>query len=122
METPDSLAAPRTIEVPVAGGAHRLRVSPWSMAQHDECFPLVVVLLEHWAESTKAAPGTVSLGEMITLYKTEVTRLCRITVAPELFRLGLDWDKDLWGEDLFGIADAIWQTSLVRPGGGGVLG
>lgn len=122
MEKPESIAAPRTIVVPVKGGEHKLTISPWSMAQHDECFPIVAELIQYWADAQNPDAIAFSLGEMITTYKAEIIRLCKITIREQLEQQGLDWDTDLWGEDLFGIADAIWKTSLVRPGGGGVLG
>lgn len=117
-----TLANPVSIDVPVGGGVHTLVIRPWNMALHDQCFPVVVELLEHWMNSQKEGEAPTSLGAIVTTYKEEVTRLCRLTVDPQLQKLGLDWGEDLLGEDLYGIAQAVWDTSLYRPGGGGVLG
>ncbi|MGB5810114.1 MAG: hypothetical protein WBG86_06260 [Polyangiales bacterium] len=120
-ETTESIAAPRQIDVPVQGGAAKLSVAPWTIAQHDECFPIVVRLIEGWVESQGSGAPTLNLGVMLTTYKFEVEELCKLTLHEELNRRDLKWG-DLWAEDLFSIAQAIWETSLLRPDGGGVLG
>lgn len=121
-EKTGSLACPMTVEVPIRGGQHTLVISPWSMELHDLCFPIVTKLIEFWIESQNQGSTPMSLGKMITVYKVDVTRICQLTVKDQLDELGLTWAKSLYGEDLFGIADAIWRTSIVRPDGGGVMG
>ena len=116
-----SLASKVLFEIPVKGGEHTLYISPWTMEQHDECFPIVVELVEIWSQH-QSDGSPMSLGDLVTKYKSQVTRICQLTVDDQLKAKGLTWGKDLWGEDLFVIAQAIWQTSLIREGGEGVLG
>lgn len=112
----------REIRVPVAGGKYILTIGPWSMEQHDRCFPVVAAVLEEWLSTQSDGATPLSLAQIILRFKDQAVQICRYTVQEELNTLGISWDKDLHGEDLFGICDAIWQTSLFRPGGGGVLG
>lgn len=114
------LPQPRIIEVPICGGTKRLVVRPWSMEQQDEIFPLVSALIDEYV-AWQGKPDAVSMGEIILRFQKEVAIICERTVAPQLAEQDLVWGK-LWGEDLFGIAQAIWDTSIVRPGGGGMLG
>lgn len=120
-DTTQNVSQPRQIDVQVQGGRARLSVSPWTIAQHDECFPIVVKLIEGWVASQSASTDGVTLSALLMEYKTEVSELCRLTVRDELMRRDLKWEE-LFAEDLFTIAQAVWETSLVRPGGGGVLG
>lgn len=118
-QTP-SVAALRIIDQPVMGGQKRLTVRPWSMEQHDEIFPLVADLLETYV-AWQDKPETFTLGAVLLRFSAECQRICEATVREELVRQDLKWG-DLWGEDLFGLAQAIWNTSIIRPGGGGLLG
>jgi hypothetical protein len=115
------IAAPRTIDVPVMGGAKKITIRPWSMAQQDECLPLVAKLIDDYT-SWQQSPEVFTLGELVLRFHAEVRVICEATARKEMAERGISWDDDLWGEDLFGLAQAIWETSISRPGGGGVLG
>jgi hypothetical protein len=107
-------------EVPILGGTKKITVRPWTMAQQDEIMPLVAALVDEYMglqESTE----DFSIGSLVMRFQSEISVICQRTVHAELEVLGLTWDE-LLGEDLFGIAQAVWSTSVLRPGGGGVLG
>lgn len=113
---------PKTLveEVPILGGTKKITVRPWTMAQQDEIMPLVAALVDEYMalqEPTEA----FSVGSLVVKFQTEIAVICQRTVHAELEVLDLDWGE-LLGEDLFGIAQAVWTTSILRPGGGGVLG
>lgn len=112
---------PRIIDLPVMGGEKSLVIRPWSMALHDELFPLVTETLDRYiAWSDK--PEAITLGVVLAYLKDEIRRICERTVRDQLHDQKIDWDADLWGEDFYGIAQAIWNTSIIRPGGGGIAG
>jgi hypothetical protein len=107
-------------EVPILGGTKKLPVRPWTMAQQDEIMPLVAALVDEYMglqESTEE----FSIGSLVVRFQSEISVICQRTVHADLEVLGLQW-AELYGEDLFGIAQAVWSTSILRPGGGGVLG
>ena len=114
------IAAPRTIDVPIMGATKKLTVRPWSMAQQDELLPLVAGLLDQYTE-WQSKPQVFTLGSLVLKFYAEVREICERSVREELVARDLKWDE-LHGEDLYGIAQAVWETSISRPGGGGVLG
>jgi hypothetical protein len=108
------------IDVPVMGATKTITVRPWTMAIQDECLPLVSGLIDQYTAWTEK-PEVFSIGEMVTRFHKEVGTICQHTCRAELAEREIEWGA-LWGEDLFGLAQAIWTTSIIRPGGGGVLG
>jgi hypothetical protein len=91
------------------------------MALQDELMPQVAALLDKynvWREDNSA----FTWGQLILHFQSEVGAIAKASLASELQRQDLDWGQDLWGEDLFNLAQAIWATSIDRPGGGGLLG
>lgn len=110
----------RRDDVPILGGAKKLLVRPWTMDQQDEIMPLVADLIDEYMQ-WQSKPETFSLGKLVLRFHREVSVICQRSVHDELEQMGLRWG-DLHGEDLFVIAQAVWSTSISRPGGGGVLG
>ena len=111
---------PRFLEVPILGGTKKVRVRPWTMDQQDEMFPLVVSLVEQYV-AWQGTPDKLSVSVLVLQFKDEIQEICRHTVRADLEEIDLKW-SGLDGEDLWGIAQAIWNTSISRPGGGGMLG
>jgi hypothetical protein len=113
---------PKTLveEVPILGGTKKLTVRPWTMAQQDEIMPLVAALVDEYV-ALQESTEDFSIGSLVVRFQTEISVICQRTVHADLEVLGLQWGE-LLGEDLFGIAQAVWTTSILRPGGGGVLG
>ncbi len=107
--------------VEVKGGSAKVAVRPWTMAQQDELFPLVAQLVDVYVKRISAGEEGVSLAELMVQCHREVSQIVRRTVAPGLEDARLEWD-DLDGEDLYTLAQAVWETSIQRPGGGGQLG
>ena len=91
------------------------------MALHDELFPLVTATLDRYI-AWNDKPEAITLGVVLEYLKDEIRRICERTVRDQLKDQEIDWDADLWGEDFYGIAQAIWNTSITRPGGGGIAG
>ncbi len=112
---------PRIIDLSIMGGEKFLTIRPWSMKLHDELFPLVMAAIDRYTAWDKK-PEVVTIGTVATYLKDEIRRICERTVRDQLRDQKIDWDADLWGEDFYGIAQAIWNTSIIRPGGGGIVG
>ena len=107
-------------EVPILGCTKKLTVRPWTMAQQDEIMPLVAALMDEYM-GLQESSEEFSIGSLVLRFHTEIAVICQRTVHADLQEMGLTWEQ-LYGEDLFGIAQAVWTTSILRPGGGGVLG
>ena len=107
-------------EVPILGGTKKITVRPWTMAQQDEIMPLVAALVDEYM-ALQESTEEFSIGSLVVRFQSEISVICQRTVHADLEVLGLQWGE-LYGEDLFGIAQAVWSTSILRPGGGGVLG
>jgi len=90
------------------------------MEIQDDVMPLVSDLIDRYSEWSEK-PDTFSLGLMVMHFHREIGAICERTVRGELEAKSLVW-KELWGEDLYVIAQAVWQTSISRPNGGGHLG
>lgn len=117
-----TIAQPRIITVPIVYGGKNLVVRPWSMGLQDELMPIISQLLDDWTAWQKENPeAEFSLGTLVLTCHGRVREICQRTVRDELKDQNLDWDE-LAGDDLLGIAQAIWSTSILRPGGGGLLG
>jgi hypothetical protein len=116
-------------QIPVVGGAHRVLVRPWTVRQREELRPLIAALMDRvqviWASNrTPLAPTPDGSGVAIDLAKlfleveAEVFAIVRAsTQLPD----GLEWDS-IWWEDVPTLAQAIWETSIVRASGGGLAG
>lgn len=108
---------PLAREVEVGGGAHRVTVRPWTMAQRAELRPRLADLLGKLLE-LEADPRGVDLRELFLFAEDELAAIVQRTVQlPD----GLRWDDLLW-EDLPNMAQAVWEICVVRPDGGGVGG
>ncbi len=100
--------------VDVCGGEFKVKVRPWVMSQRAELKPKLAKLLER----VQAGSGDLSLASVIVEAEEEIVEIAKATAEmPE----GLTWDELLW-EDLPSIAQAIWETSVVTLGGGGIAG
>ncbi len=105
--------------VELRGGSLRVPVRPWTLAQRDELRPLLAGLLSRVQELTAQGKlETLSLHSLFLEAEAELFALVRASVVlPE----GEEWGA-LWYEDLPILAQAVWETSVVRAGGGGLLG
>lgn len=113
-----SIVHPAVRRVPVVGGRATVEVRPWTMAQRAELKPRIAALLAKVLELGGETPKKVDLAELFTLAETEVAEVVRasITMPDEL-----TWDELSW-EDLPVLAQAVWETSIARPDGGGLGG
>lgn len=115
-----AVAHPRSVTAPVAGGRVLLVVRPWSMAARAELKPLLVALLDRLSKLPEGA-SAFDLATLFAHAEDEVAAIVRATVQRELAAAGVSWD-DLDWEDLLILAQAVWETSVVRPDGGGLGG
>lgn len=118
-----SIAPPPTVLPPpifIMGGTARIQVRPWTMEVQDEVMPLVSDLIDRYTEWGDK-PDAFSLGTLMMHFQREIAAICERSVRGELTAKNLQW-SELWGEDLYGIAQAVWNTSISRPNGGGHLG
>jgi len=109
--------------IPIMGGARSLTVRPWTMETQDETMPLVAALVDRWLEwnESNEKATTFSLGALLLNFHREVSVICERSVRDELRDMGIVW-KDLWGDDIYAIAQAVWLTSIMRADGGGMVG
>ncbi len=114
----DSIVHAIGVEVPVQGGAAKVRVRPWRMAQRAELRPKVAALLDRIEKQREGGLPT-TLGALFELAEAEIADVVRASVElPE----GVTWDDLFWPEDLVDLAQAVWETSIVRADGKGALG
>lgn len=112
-----SLAHPASRLVPVCGGAHEVRVRPWTMAQRAELKPRLSALLSR-VQELEGDLTTLNLATLFNHAEEEIYHIVRASVVlPE----GLTWDELDW-EDLPSLAQAVWEISVVRMDGGGLAG
>ena len=111
---------PRAVSVPIMGGDRHLYVRPWTMAQRSELRPLVIDLVTRFFE-WQSKPTDVGLADILSNFEDQCAAIAEASVRSQLHEMNLVWD-DLEWEDLPAIVQAVWQTSVVRPDGGGVGG
>jgi hypothetical protein len=112
-----SLAHPGYTVVKLQGGSLEGRVRPWTMAQRAELKPILLELLELLSGLDKPN-GELSLAAIFSEAEDEFTEIARLSV--ELPKDAV-WD-DLYWEDVPVIIQAVWETSLVRDNGTGLMG
>lgn len=116
-EVQKSVAHPPSTRVEVLCGSQQVTIRPWTMAQRAELRPRVADVLDRIMQ-TQANPQAMNLAHLFVVAENEIAEIVRATVEmPE----GLTWDQLLW-EDLPTLAQAIWETSIVREDGGGLAG
>jgi hypothetical protein len=114
----DSIVHAIGVEVPVLGGAHKVRVRPWRMAQRAELRPKVAALLDR-IETERLTQGTATFAKLLTVAEAEIAEVVRASVE---LPPGVAWDDLLWPEDLITLGQAVWETSVVRKDGTGAAG
>lgn len=115
MSQPDSIAHPRAKAVPILGGTAHVIVRPWSVGQMHEAKPIVIEIMQ----MIQASSGEMGLAEIVTRCEPEVMKLVQITIKglPD----GLKW-TEIDYEDFLNLAQGVWETSILRPDGSGLLG
>lgn len=113
----EQVVHPATREVEVAGGAFRVAVSPWTMAQRAKIKPRLVAVLKKLG-AVEANPRAFSLAEAFEQYEDELAAIVRdsITFPPDR-----TWDELAW-EDLAVLLQAVWEVCVVREGDKGLAG
>ena len=111
----------KIIPVPVCYGEKTLQVRPWSMGVQDELMSTITDLIDAWMEFQKDSGEDFSVGLMVLKCHAQVRAICERTIRDELKEIDLTW-AELAGDDLLTITQAIWGTSIIRPGGGGLMG
>lgn len=110
--------------VPVRGGKHALRITPWTMAQRRELRPTLEQMIR---EAPDSAVGTELLrwfmaegqDHLETIVKGSITDwTCH---GDGCAAHELTWDE-LLVEDLFILSQAVWETTFLREDGGGIVG
>lgn len=108
---------PLARRVEVMGGTATVAVRPWTMAQRAELKPRLLALAERFLE-LQENPEQVDLVKLFDHAEDELVEVVRASVEmPE----GLTWGE-LYLEDLPNLVQAVWETSVVRPDGGGIGG
>lgn len=108
---------PPVMEVPIMGGQHKVRVTPWTMAQRAELAPRVAALFKKILEFDKNPRG-VDLEALFLVAEDEIAEIVRASIEiPEEVK----WAQ-LWYEDLPGMARAVWKICVNREDGGGIAG
>lgn len=112
-----SLAQPGHTVVRLAGGTVKGIVRPWTMAQRAELKPRVIGLLDRLG--TLDGKGLeLNLATVFSEAEEELIEIARLSVElPD----GVAFDQLLW-EDLPIIVQAVWETSVARADGTGLLG
>lgn len=92
-------------------------VRPWTMKQRAELKPLLAAVFSR-LQSPEASDSQLSIASIMLHAEDELVAIARATVElpPDV-----SWDDLLW-EDLPAIIQAIWETSVVTPLGGGIAG
>lgn len=112
--TPQSVAHPLAKEVPLRGGALFVTVLPFNMVVARQARPALVDILTAVADSKM----NIDLVQIVDQHESSVMAICQSAVTlPE----GVTWET-LDYEDFLNIVQAIWETSILRPDGGGLLG
>lgn len=105
-----------SIWVEICGGDHRVLVRPWTLAQREELRPLLADLILRVSKIEKGAE--LRLERLFLEAESELFAIVRASVQlPD----DMEWGA-LWWEDLPSLAQAVWQTSVVRGESGGLLG
>lgn len=124
MTAPQASISPAPTVLPppirIMGGTAQIHVRPWTMETQDEVMPLVSELIDRYS-AWSDKPETFSLGALVMHFQREIGAICERSIREELVAKNLEWRK-LWGEDLYVIAQAVWNTSISRPDGGGHMG
>ena len=124
MTAPQASISPAPTVLPppilIMGGTAQIHVRPWTMEIQDEVMPLVSDLIDRYS-AWSDKPDTFSLGALVMHFHREIGAICERSIREELIAKNLEWRK-LWGEDLYVIAQAVWNTSISRPDGGGHMG
>lgn len=110
-------AFPNIRRVPVQGGKHEVLVAPWTMAQRRELKPALTKLIERFV----SMQGGVQNIDLAALFDQAEDELIAVARATAQLPPGLTWDELYW-EDLPNIVQAIWETSIQRADGGGLMG
>ena len=113
----ESIAHAPVRQVPIMGGTHLVTVRPWTIAQRQELRPLVGAVIQRFA----AVDGSPHLPPLDKLFLEAETEVLAVVQASVSLPAGVSWDA-VWWEDVPSLAQAIWETSIVRPGGGGLAG
>lgn len=109
-----SVIHPLAKRVPLRGGSLFVVVQPFSMAVAREARPILVRI----ARGLVDAGDSLDLGSIVEKYEPDVLELVqRAVTLPD----GVDW-LSLDYEDFLCLAQAVWETSILRADGGGILG
>lgn len=109
-------SSPAVLWVELCGGDHRVPVRPWTLAQREELRPLIADLIVRISKIEKGAE--LSLERLFLDAEAELLAIVKASVR---LPAGLAWGA-LWWEDVPTLAQAVWQTSVVRGESGGLLG
>lgn len=111
-------AHPLAKKVPLLGGKYFVEVRPISMGHARELKPLLVEALQAILGEGPDLSEELDLANLMERFGPQFEMAVRTIVRlPD----GLEWD-DIDAEDYLVLIQAVWETSILRPDGGGLLG
>lgn len=113
-----SLAHPGHAVVKLQGGNLEGKVRPWTMAQRAELKPILMRLLETLGSLDRPENKDLSLAAVFDAAEEEFMQLAEASVE---LPADVKWDELYW-EDGPIIVQAVWETSLAREDGQGLMG
>ncbi len=113
-----SLAHPGYTVVKLQGGNLEGKVRPWTMAQRAELKPILMRLLETLGGLDRKENQDLSLAAVFSEAEEEFMVLAEMSVE---LPSDVKWDELYW-EDGPTIVQAVWETSLAREDGQGLMG
>lgn len=119
MSEPQSVIHPYAKRVPLRGGSVFVIVQPFSMVTARAVRPIIVRILQ----GITAAGDQLDLAEIVEKYEADVLEIVQRAVDLPASDLPstLNWST-LDYEDFLNLAQAVWETSILRADGGGILG
>lgn len=113
----EQVVHPATRQVPVAGGAFKVAVSPWTMAQRSAIKPRLVALLKKLG-AVEADPKSFSVAELFDQYEDELAEIVKDSIH---LPAGKTWEDLCWEDEAI-LVQAVWEVCVVREGTQGLAG